>query len=505
MSKINGYIDDCPMAKREFNSKLHSHWPTSGNKKTTVCRTRYLPAPSSKASITSELSKVSTLGSRGDPLQKVSKVPFPSEASEVSSVGNLMLGYLGRYIGAGRDDLVVVVLWILHAPVFRTLVTTPRLLITSILPESGKSTLVDWIKHLCQDAIAMSSVSSAALLARLAAKGRPLLVDEADRSLRRDNPLTADFIAISNSGYKDGGSRPTLQPTKDGGWEATDLSTWCPMVFAGNNPDLPDDTRSRCILIYLYPSDTVEDTDWELIEQDDTYQRILTLIPQWAGQAQDRLTARPGLDPRVKGRVREKWLPLARVAQTLDDYPDEAGRPVSWLDTVRRLAVADVEQLEDDAALGLRNSSPHTAILTDIARLWATQWADQPFIGSTEMCNALATTDPTNWGTGSKFGTPITPRRLAGMLKKTGVNATRNKDQSRRGYYFSAFHNAWKTLKVWQELAKESIIRPQIDTLDKSDTLDTLKERPECHSLLEPEHLSGSTVGVCGNGITYKP
>lgn len=143
---------------------------------------------------------------------------------------------------------------------------------------------------------------------------------------------------------------------------------------------------------------------------------------------------------------------------------------------MRRLAVADVEQLEDDAALGLRNSSPHTAILTDIARLWATQWADQPFIGSTRMCNALAATNPISWGTGSRFGTPITPRRLAGMLKKVGVNATRNKDQSQRGYYFSAFSHAWKTLKVWQELGKESITPPQIDTLDGLDTLDTSKE-----------------------------
>ena len=472
MSAIDEYMNSHPGVKRRYDSMDPSaRRPGRGHGNAVPIHAgRQAPTPSPEVSNVSDPSKASTPGRLGDPLQKA------SNASEASRVGNLMLGYLDRYIGAGRDDLVVVVLWILHAPVFRTLVTTPRLLITSILPESGKSTLVDWIKHLCQDAIAMSSVSSAALLARLAAKGRPLLVDEADRSLRRDNPLTADFIAISNSGYKDGGSRPTLQPTKDGGWEATDLSTWCPMVFAGNNPDLPDDTRSRCILIYLYPSDTVEDTDWELIEQDDTYQRILTLIPQWAGQTQDRLTARPGLDPRVKGRVREKWLPLARVAQTLDDYPDEEGRPVSWLDTVRRLAVADVEQIEDDAALGLRNSSPHTAILTDIARLWATQWADQPFIGSTRMCNALAATNPISWGTGSRFGTPITPRRLAGMLKKVGVNATRNKDQSQRGYYFSAFSHAWKTLKVWQELGKESITPPQIDTLDGLDTLDTSKE-----------------------------
>lgn len=206
------------------------------------------------------------------------------------------------------------------------------------------------------------------------------------------------------------------------------------MVFAGNNPDLPDDTRSHCILIYLYPSDQVEDIDWELIEADPAYQAILEPIPKWASSIKGRLANRPDLDPRVKGRAREKWLPLARVAQRLDDYTGEDGQPASWLGTVRLLAVADVEQIEDDAALGLRNDSPHTAIATDIARLWALQWADQPFVASARICSALSAADPSAWGAGSRFGTPITPRRLAGMLKKLGVNATGKREQSHRGY-----------------------------------------------------------------------
>lgn len=72
-----------------------------------------------------------------------------------------------------------------------------------------------------------------------------------------------------------------------------------------------------------------------------------------------------------------------------------------------------------------------------------------------------------------QFGTPITPRRVGGTLKKVEVNTTRDKDQSQRGYYYSVFSHAWKTLKVWQELAKGSITPLPIDTLDGLDTLDT--------------------------------
>ena len=423
-----------------------------------------------------------------NPIAHSKQVSIVSEPSNPSTIGNQIVGVLQRYIGSVLDDLMMLTLWILHTPVFKLLNTTPRLLITSILPSSGKSTLLDWLSHLCYKPILMASISSAAMLSRAAADGGTLLIDEADRTLRKDNPYTADLLAISNSGYKEGGSRPTLMPSKGGGWDREDLPTWCPVAYAGNNPDLPDDTFSRCITVFLYPSDSVSDTDWELIRQGDPdddppiapdtdYLNLSDAIGEWEKSFAPMLKHRPRLDPSIKGRAREKWLPLARVAQTLADYVDSEGNSISWLDTVRRLALADVEQAKDDAALGLRNNSPHTAIVTDIARLWSTQWSDQPFVGSQQLCSALANSDPEAWGVASKFGTKITPRRLAGMLKKVGVNATRNKDQSERGYYYTAFCEAWHTLHVWESLTKENITQPQIDTLDASDTIDTLKER----------------------------
>jgi hypothetical protein len=419
------------------------------------------------------------------PDQKVSIVSKPSKPSEV---GNLIYGVLRRFIGASRDYLMLLVVWLLHTWTYRLLVTTPRLLVTSILPSSGKSTLMDWLYHLCYQPIAMSSVSSPALLSRAAADGGTLLIDEADRTLRKDSPYTADLLAISNSGYKDGGARPTLEPTKGGGWERVDLSTWCPVAYAGNNPELPDDTYSRCITVFLYPSDDVADTDWDLIRNGDPdttpptppdadYLALSDAIQEWERTCTPMLRHRPRLDPSIKGRAREKWQPLARVAATLADLTTDDGEHISWLDTITRMALDDVRQQADDAALGLRNNSPHTAIVTDIARLWAAQWPEREFIGSTHMCSSLAASNPESWGSSSSFGTPITPRRLATMLKKVGVDATRDRKQTQRGYYFSAFRQAWDTLHVWESLAKEGINPPNpIDGSDALDTIDTSRK-----------------------------
>jgi hypothetical protein len=398
-----------------------------------------------------------------------------AEVAEVSGVGNCMYEILRQYVGASRDDLTLIILWVLHTRVFTQLATTPRLLISSILPGAGKSTVLDWIGHLAGNSTNMSAVSSAALLARLADTGKTLLIDEADRSLRKDNPLTADFLAIVNSGYKKGGTRPTLEPVKGGGWEPAELKTWCPVAFAGNNPDLPDDTRSRCVSVFLYPSDDMLDTDWELLEQDPRYKMALSLIDAWAGSAQ--VGTRPTLDSRIRGRMKEKWLPLARVAQTLDDLHDD-GATFSWLHTVQRLALTDLDQQVEDAEMGLVNASPHVAILKDIARLWAQSWPDDEYKASSELCNALALADSDKWGAGSSFGKPITPKRLATMLKKTGVDATRLPDHSKRGYAFTAFKRAWESMHVWQSLAQEGVAEPSPDTSATSATLDTLKDTP---------------------------
>lgn len=402
-----------------------------------------------------------------------SNASYPSEPSsdseysfDPSELANRMFHLLKRYVGASDDDLRMLTLWIMHTCVYRDLYTTPRLLVTSIMPGAGKTTMLEWIAHLGAKSETLSAISSASLLANLADQGYVLLVDEADRSLRKDNPLTADFIAVVNTGYKKGGSRTIQEPDKKHGWKVVRKSTHAPAVFAGNNPDLPADTKQRCIPVFLYPTDEVEESDWEMIEEDDAeYLDLKHDLPEWAASAKASIKPRPVMPDSVKGRYKEVWLPLARIAQT------QSGE---WLDTVRRLSAEFVEQAKTDADMGLANDSPHIVLLKDIAELWATQWAALPFVGSQQICDALAYSDPKQWGDeqAGDFGR-LTSKRLASMLKKAGVEASRNRDHTKRGYRFTAFSQAWKTLKIWETLKLEP---PKLDTLDALDTLDTSRE-----------------------------
>jgi hypothetical protein len=71
--------------------------------------------------------------------------------------------------------------------------------------------------------------------------------------LNPKRPGVEDLLAVLNSGYKLWGMRIANTPKKGGGWEFEELPTFSPVAIAGNSPLLPDDTRSRCIVIRLLP------------------------------------------------------------------------------------------------------------------------------------------------------------------------------------------------------------------------------------------------------------
>ena len=57
------------------------------------------------------------------------------------------------------------------------------------------------------------------MLTRLLAAGpRTLLIDEVDRNLNPDREGVADLLAVLNSGYKRGATRPVLVPAAGSGW-----------------------------------------------------------------------------------------------------------------------------------------------------------------------------------------------------------------------------------------------------------------------------------------------
>ena len=353
--------------------------------------------------------------------------------------------HLDRYVCTVTEgDLDLLALWIAHTHVVAECYTTPRLLIDSPMPGSGKTTVLEHINALAFMPMMAASLSSPAMLARaLEHKPRTILVDEADRSLDQSKDGVGDLIAVINSGYKRGGQRPTLVPSKENGWELKELSTFGPVAMAGNSPNLPDDTRQRCIRVLLFPDldETVEESDWEMIEED--VSALADQLAAWADVIRETIrTTRPALPEGIKGRNREKWGPLKRVATVAGAH---------WPAVVDRLALADLEQQQADRDEGLTVEKPHIRLLRHLAEVWPLDGHGDArgFVPTEELTARLAGVFPEEWGPGSPFGKPLTPQRMGRMLSGNyRVMTSRPDTRGPRGYALAHLRVTWSRLQI---------------------------------------------------------
>lgn len=349
-------------------------------------------------------------------------------------------GWLARHITViDASDLDVLTLWAAHTHLSTALHSTPRLQLDSPVPESGKTTVLEHLERLCFRAVVASSISSPALLTRLVAlEPRTLLLDEVDRTLDPKKEGIGDLMSILNSGYKVGSTRPTLVPVKDGGWQAEEMSTFAPVALAGNQPNLPDDTRSRIIRVLLYPDWTgrAEESDWEL--KDGYASELGARLARWSEHVRDQVRGRPEMPPGCTGRFREKWQPLARVAQ--------AAGP-EWLAIVMARAALDVAQVAADRDAGLAAEKPGVLLLRHIAQCWP---QGQEFWGTADLVTTLVDLHPEAWGESSPYGKDLTAQRMGRMLVSNyGIRSTqedRADKNSRRGYRRDQFAGATHAL-----------------------------------------------------------
>lgn len=370
-----------------------------------------------------------------------------SDGSTVQTVPAVRLGdvlqtvrdWLGRFICVVDDaDLDLLTLWAAHTHVAWETYTSGRLIIDSIMPGSGKTTVLEHLQRFALKPVLTASISSVALLPRLLDKElRTLLIDEADRALDPKDPMSKDILAITNSGYKRGATRPVLVPVKGGDWEAKEMSTYAPVAMAGNAPQLPDDTRSRCIRILLMPDlhGVAEPSDWEDIEED--AQAIAQSLRDALDDARDSIKlSRPDLPEGCVARMREKWKPLARVAQV-------AGG--KWPDVVRTLIERDLEEVAMERSEGLSNEPPAMVLIRD---LWAVWPGDCEFMPTRELVSALIAENPTYWGEASAYGRALTVQRMGRLLVQSAKIRSSKDARDVRGYSRVALDRAWRRLRI---------------------------------------------------------
>lgn len=336
----------------------------------------------------------------------------PSEYPQ-ASVDGLQLfsdvrAWFGRYIKVlNEDDLNLMTLWSIHTWVVEECYTTPRLLFDSPVPESGKTTALEHLGRFTRRSVQMASVTSPALLTRmLNAEMRTILIDEVDRSLRPDMDGVQDLIAVMNSGYKRGGTRPVLMLVKKE-WVAVEMPTFSPVAMAGNNPNLPADTRSRTVRVLLMPAGQgeVEETDWEQL--DEPAATLQKRISQWADENREAVKARPELPEGITNRFREKWAPLKRIANVVGGH---------WPETVDRMALADKAEVEADKEDGMITERPHMLLVRHLAEVWPTTNGID-FMPTNQLIEHLVAAHPEVWGEDRERGfSKLTPQRMGKMM-----------------------------------------------------------------------------------------
>jgi hypothetical protein len=379
---------------------------------------------------------VSPVGFNTDP-QAVSYGASVTPVGSFERVLTDVRAWLARFVCVMDDlDLDLLTLWAAHTHLAFETYSTPRLVLDSSMPGSGKTTVLEHLSRLCMYPIQAASLSSPALLTRMLNKSmRTILIDEVDRSLDPKKPGVEDLIAVLNSGYKRGATRPVLVPGKGGEWEVSEMTTFSPVAMAGNAPNLPDDTRSRCIRVLLMPDleGRVESSDWEEIEEE--AQELGARLIEAAEEVREFVrTVRPELPEGCIGRIKERWNPIKRVAT--------AGSP-QWAAIADELIRRDIAEAEMDKEDGINHLPPAVILLRDIHAVWDPADAFTP---SSVLINRLIQQNPAMWGHMSSYGKELNAQRLGRMLVTAFKLHSARQGDSKRGYFRSNLENVWRRM-----------------------------------------------------------
>lgn len=251
-----------------------------------------------------------------------------------------------------------------------------------------------------------------------------------------------------------------------GKWVVKEMPTFAPAAMAGNNPRLPDDTRSRSIRMLLLPdrSGLIKESDWEKIEP--AALMLHDEIAAWAHQVRDQVKRnRPDLPDGITARFREKWSPLKRVA-------DAAGG-----DSPRRadaMALNDKSEFEMDKEDGLVRDMPSVALLRHIHEIWPPnqdKTANATFVPTEKLRTLLVTTHPEMWGPTSSSGKTLTAKRFGFLLADSyKIHSDQPVRGGPRGYHLAHFVKPWTAMGIPLSQSDASDASSANDAGNASDT-----------------------------------
>jgi hypothetical protein len=236
-----------------------------------------------------------------------------------------------------------------------------------------------------------------------------MLIDEMDALMGRDKEMGQALRGLMNSGFNQDFATFTMNvPTRDGGYEPREFSTWCPLALAGIG-NLPETVRDRSIEIEMKRKLRTE-TVKRLRRRDGAdLNELARKLVRWA---QDHFEALRGAEPKMpdglNDRASDAWEPLVVIA-------DLAGGEWS-----QRARTATLALSWDDLVAG-EDQDIDTILLSDVRDAFTSEGADK--LSSEALTSYLTDLEGRPWAEW-KHGKPLTKFQLSRRLKKYGASSS---------------------------------------------------------------------------------
>jgi hypothetical protein len=340
-----------------------------------------------------------------DPEQPMTFLPPPPGGAAVLDE---VTAFVSRFSALPDEHCApMLALWYAHTHAAAHFYVTPRLILDSAEPGSGKTRVLEVAQFLVAAPEMTISATPAALFRMVSEGPITILFDEVDAIFNaKTGGNNEDLRALLNAGYK----RTATVARCVGDAKAMKVAkfpVYAPAALAGIAGGMPSTITTRAITVHMRRRALDEHVD-EFWEEDVEQQSepLRTKLAVWIGSVGERIgRARPTMPEGVRDRSAEIWRPLLAIA-------DEAGE--QWPDRARAACSHFVTSAGADTGGNLR-----AQLLADIRDLFTAAHVDK--LPTTDILTGLLALDEGPWQ--DFHGKPLNALKLSKELRPYGVKS----------------------------------------------------------------------------------
>lgn len=336
----------------------------------------------------------------------------PPPPGAVARPGHEILDEVAAFVGRfnafpSEHCAPMLALWYAHTHAAEHFYVTPRLILDSAEPGSGKTRVLEVAQFLVKAPEMTISATTAALFRMMSDGPITVLFDEVDTIFNpRSSGNHEDLRAMLNAGYKR--TATVARCVGDARNMKVDrFRVYAPAALAGIAGNMPDTITTRAVTVHMRrraPDEHVEPFRERTVERE--AHPLREELAAWIDSITEQLAdAMPAMPKAVQDRAAEIWEPLLAVADQAGDH---------WPDTARAACLHFVTEATKNGkgSLGVR-------LLGDVRALFEREGTDR--MSSAEILAGLYAIEDAPWGDLS--GSPLNARGLAKFLGRYGVES----------------------------------------------------------------------------------